>query len=277
MLRRIKKLFGFSSRGAYFPNNEVSPADGSVLSTSSRKMTKKQQKKLAAEQEKEAEKSLQKQDIEVVHSSFQQSNELVIGGEETVGSSQKTDSVSCGEQSEKFPSARSSDAAPSLKAEATSNASLAGSTVLPISKKTSSDSEYSTDTTQEDEDENIELCNEMAVDVPNSVEKSVLRVNVPEPCFEEDPKSTPIFTKADEDMEKQWRDLNEQLNDILSKPAPFQVSTSHLPPMKMLEQSQVDISIEEFEGNNSVTRILNESHEKTLSSPEQKHLRSFGY
>ncbi|KAF1770120.1 hypothetical protein GCK72_001938 [Caenorhabditis remanei] len=78
--------------------------------------------------------------------------------------------------------------------------------------------------------------------------------------------------------------FNAELDGLLKKSSPpFQVSTARLPPMlKELPPPANDDSMlsgnEEFNDskNNSVTRILNESHEALMRSPEN-HLRSCGY
>ncbi|CAI2351633.1 unnamed protein product [Caenorhabditis sp. 36 PRJEB53466] len=319
MLRRIKRFLGFSSRGTYFPNNEVSPADGSLISNASRKSTKS---------EKKAKKDKKKSPLVEDHNQsapafFHISSppaEIVIGGEESVACSASdrqtviTDSLPYRDPSDKvFLDSQPVQGPPS----SSSTRSLAGSSSMKsrmelltadganaITRAGSSvESVYSTDYTQETDSQKTSdaKSRELPVDceMPDGKTNDPPLTASPSPSSASEISSMCVNLPTMQQLQEEeltgepediaaMKKFNAELDGLLKHSAPpFQVSSARLPPMLTKElpppapEEESLLNEEEFDRSdskdNSVTRILNESHEATMRSPENKHLRSYGY
>ncbi|UMM14094.1 hypothetical protein L5515_002051 [Caenorhabditis briggsae] len=315
MLRRIKRFLGLTSH-SYFPNNEVAPtADGSMISTASRKSTKSERK--AAKKDKK--KSPLAADISApaIYHVPTPPTEIVVGGEDTLPCSESqsdrqtviTDSLPYREPSDKVfmetppiivessSSTRSLVGSDSIK-ERLESVTLDGELATLTQGESPSDSVYSADFSQDTDSQKTcdNKSRELPVDcdVPDdkplmAVSPQLSRISTTSSVYIGLPKMQ-IQEDHEELMEKNeditaMKKFNDELDGLLKKSSPpFQVSTARLPPMlKELPPPANDESMisghEEFNDskNNSVARILNESHEAMMRSPENKHLRSCGY
>lgn len=221
-----------------------------------------------------------------------QPTEIIIGGEESVVSEADrqtiiTDSLPYRDPSDKVfvePPVDPAASVSSTRSLAGSGASmesrlaavssdLAGS--APLSRD--GDSVYSTELT---DSESQKTCDAKSRELPVDCEMpkddaSSSNSEVSSLCV-----NLPVQDGEGAAMKK----FNAELDGLLKTSAPpFQVSTARLPPMLARElpppEEQNSLTEEEFDDskNNSVTRILNESHEAAAKSPENKHLRSYGY
>uniref|UniRef100_A0A8R1I0T4 Uncharacterized protein n=1 Tax=Caenorhabditis japonica TaxID=281687 RepID=A0A8R1I0T4_CAEJA len=317
MLRRIKRFLGFSARGTYFPNNEVAPADGSLVSTASRKSTKSERKLTKKEKNKSP---LSKHNV-TAPAFLQVSSpptEIVIGGEESVACSVTedrqtviTDSLPYRDPSDKVflesPPLSSQPPASSTRSLAGSGSmqsrlELVTSEVIKTDGVSSVESVYSVDIAEDTfqdaacdaKSRELPVDCEMPIGKPSllispqtssasstSNDLSSLCVNLPTVSVLKEEE----FAKGAEEAAA-MKKFNAELDGLLKTSAPpFQVSTARLPPMLNRELPPAThggeslLSNDEFNDskNNSVARILNESHEATTRSPENKHLRSYGY
>lgn len=310
MLRRIKRFLGLTSH-SYFPNDEVAPADGSMMSTASRKSTKSEKK--AAKKEKK--KSPLTATPTVYHVPTPPA-EIVTGGEDTLACSESqsdrqtiiTDSLPYREPSDKVfleplppaapessSSTRSLIGSESIK-ERMESVTLEDLATLP---KVGSPTEsiYSADFSQDTDSQKTcdNKSRELPVDCDMPDEKPMMavspqlsRISASSSVYMASEKIQMIQQEVMMVVEKKedvtaMKKFNDELDGILKASSPpFQISTARLPPMlKELPPPPTDDSMisEEFNDskNNSVARILNESHEAMMRSPENKHLRSCGY
>ncbi|CAB3402843.1 unnamed protein product [Caenorhabditis bovis] len=297
MIRRIKRLFGFTARGSYFPHDDVLPDDNGIIATPSRKNVKsdkKEKSKKALKSKKSAPAALITDDRETTFLPKSAANqtvpEIIIGGDDSLHHSEcetnaATDSLPYREPSDKsqrFTNSRSS-AAPSSVREAASNRSLAGSETTKsldvnlkgeISKNGSYvDSEYSTETNNDEE----RLVDGGILEPPHDPysQASLLCVNTPEVPIEfgtaeefkrEENKFNMSTSKTDVEMERKIQEMNEQLEDILKKPAPFNVSTARLPALKTF----ADLSCDDTVGSDDFDEKNNSRTPRGRSTDEQQ-------
>ncbi|EGT38383.1 hypothetical protein CAEBREN_11224 [Caenorhabditis brenneri] len=206
---------------------------------------------------------------------------------------------------ESSSSTRSIVGSDSIKSRMNSVIIDAGSTVTLPNVGSIAESVYSVDFSQDTDSQNSQLlCDsksrELPVDcdIPNDKPPmevspipshdsttSSIYMKLPKESIPEDPVELGVKPKEHTALKR----FNDELDGLLKKSAPpFQVSTARLPPMlKELPPPATDDSMlsgtDEFDDsknnsvNNSVARILNETHESMMRSPENKHLRSCGY
>ncbi|CCD62458.1 uncharacterized protein CELE_C01G8.1 [Caenorhabditis elegans] len=315
MLRRIKRFLGLSTH-AYFPNNEVAPtADGSLISTMSRKSTKSERK--AAKKEKKRSQLADTSAPAIFHVPTAPADIVTEGEGSTVGQGSEidrrtviTDSLPYREPSDKVYMGSPPSTVPQAPESSSSTRSLVGSDSIKSRLEsmtidgTSSvlqhvdsltNSVYSAEFCQEVDSQNT--CDAKSRELP--VDCDIPTATEPLPIStKSNPVSNSSLTymadvklilpdKRDEKSEEVagMKQLNAELDGLLKTSAPpFQVSTARLPPMlRELPPPANDESMlsgnDEFDDskNNSVARYLNESHEVMMRSPENKHLRSCGY
>ncbi|CAL2027276.1 unnamed protein product [Caenorhabditis brenneri] len=206
---------------------------------------------------------------------------------------------------ESSSSTRSIVGSDSIKSRMNSVIIDAGSTATLPNVGSIAESVYSVDFSQDTDSQNSQLlcdskCRELPVDcdIPNDKPPmevspiqslysttSFIYMKLPKESIPDDPVELGVKPEEHTALKR----FNDELDGLLKKSAPpFQVSTARLPPMlKELPPPATDDSMlsgtDEFDDsknnsmNNSVARILNETHEPMMRSPENKHLRSCGF
>uniref|UniRef100_A0A1I7UG30 Ovule protein n=1 Tax=Caenorhabditis tropicalis TaxID=1561998 RepID=A0A1I7UG30_9PELO len=310
MLRRIKRFFGLSAH-SYFPNNEVAPTpDGSILSTMSRKSTKSERK--AAKKDKKKKSPLADTSAPAIFHVATKPSDIVIGGEDTVPCSESetdrqtviTDSLPYRDPSDKVyldfnavpmgqeggSSTQSIVGSDSIKSRLESIATDGASSAVTLPNVESrTESVYSGDFSQDTDSQNSQMCDsksrELPVDCDILNDKPMMTIS-PIPSRVSTTSSVYMGLPKMENHEALYESLekSEDISAMKKFNDELDVSTARLPPMlKELPPRGQDDSMlsgnDEFSDskNNSVARILNESHEAMMRSPENKHLRSCGY